>query len=422
MQLKDSKGQILQLADKPLGGGGEGDVYKVIGSTYRDCCVKIFHPGKIGPRKAKLDYMIKHPLNAPSNSVYRICWPIDFAYKGTELVGFIMPMSFEGSHSLYDINLKDGSAIFARTTERGMLNRTKLLYNISNVINILHQHGYLLADFKQQNILFTDSGKLSMIDIDSVQIAVNGKLIFELTAATAEYAYPKELHLLKEKKPLTPAWDIYSFSIVAYQVLLGIHPFTASTEAKDLRGGSITTPDQLMANNLFPFGSRSKEIFAKPPIHNYFLQLPKDVRNLFISTFDLSVPPPSMIQWKDTLKDTVNNGGLLANMFRANPKVPIFILTSDVPNNVKIGQQVTLTWETFHCDKLVVKGIDRSNVKGARIQVPQDRIVEVVASNRNTTITKKIVFSLTSLFCTRCGTKFEHDDDCYCTYCGTKRD
>lgn len=197
MQLKDSKGQLITIADSSFASGGEGDVYKVTGSLYKDCCVKIFHEGKMAARQSKLDYMVKHPLNAPNNSVYRICWPKEFVFKGNECIGFIMPLAFDNSHSLYDINLKDGSELFVRATERGMTNRMKVLYNIANVISIIHQHGYVLADFKPQNILFTDSGKISMIDMDSIQIVENGKLVYGSTAATAEYAYPKELHLLK---------------------------------------------------------------------------------------------------------------------------------------------------------------------------------------------------------------------------------
>lgn len=422
MQLKDSKGQSIVIADTPLASGGEGDVYRVTGSLYKDDCVKIFHIGKMSARRAKLDYMINHPLAAPGNSVYRICWPQDFVFKGNECVGFLMPLAFDGSHSLYDINLKDGSEVFARATERGMTNRMKVLYNIANVINIIHQHGYVLTDFKPQNILFTDAGKLSMIDMDSIQIVENRKLVFGSTAATAEYAYPKELHLLAKKQPLSSAWDVYSFAIVAYQILLGIHPFAASTEAKSANGGGVTTPDQLMANNMFPFGPRKREIFAKPPIHNYFLQLPKKLQEYFIQTFNIGAVPPSMAQWKDLIKDQIMNGALLPNMFRANPKVPIFVITSELPTNAKVGQWVTIEWEAFYCDKLIVMGVDRTGQNSARLYIPNDRTIEVVATNHNTTIRKKIVFTQTSLFCTRCGSKYENDDDLYCTHCGTKRE
>ena len=422
MQLKDSRGQSVIISDTSFAKGGEGDVYKVTGKLYKDCCVKIFHKGKMAARKSKLDYMIKHPLNAPKNSVYRICQPKEFVFKDRECIGFIMPLAFDGSHSLYDINLKDGSELFARATERGMTNRMKVLYNIANVISIIHKHGYVLADFKPQNILFTDSGKISIIDMDSIQIVKDGKLVYRSTAATAEYAYPKELYFLKNKKALTPSWDVYSYAIVAYQVLLGIHPFAASTEAKDARGGGITTPDQLMANNLFPFGPRKREIYAKPPIHNYFLQIHQSLQEYFIQTFDLNRVPPTMDEWKALIKDTVTNRGLLPNMFRAKPKLPIFILTSDLPSNPKVGQQVTIEWLVFNCDKLIIKGVDKTGVTSTRLNIPEDRTVEIVASNKNATTIKKIVFSITSLFCSNCGSNFEHINDLYCTQCGTKRE
>ena len=101
MQLKDYKGHSVTISNTAFASGGEGDVYKVTGTLYKNCCVKIFHEGKMAARKSKLDYMIKHPLNAPNNSVYRICWPIEFVQRGNECIGFIIPLAFDDSHSLY---------------------------------------------------------------------------------------------------------------------------------------------------------------------------------------------------------------------------------------------------------------------------------------------------------------------------------
>lgn len=423
MELKDSKGKFFIVDDTPFAHGGEGDVHIVTSTTYEGCCVKIFHPGKMNERKEKIEYQIKHSLSAPANAPYRICWPLDFAYQtNNECIGFIMHLAFDGSRSLYDINLKDGSDVFKRSTERGMTNRMRLLYNISNIIGILHQFGYVIADFKPQNVLFTESGKISMIDTDSVQIVNNGMLMYGTTAVTAEYAYPNEIQLLKAKKPLTSAWDIYSFAIVAYQILLGIHPFTASTDTRDAYGSNISTSEQLMSNNLFPFGPRSKDILAKPPIHNYFLQLHKTLRLLFIQTFDLAQTPPHINEWRKALKDVISNNLVVSNLFRVNPKVPIFILTKDLPENAKEGQAVNIEWITHNCEKLIIKGIDRSNENSAKLVIPSDRTVDVVATNQNATTTIKILFPLPSLFCTRCGTKFDNDEDLYCTNCGAKRE
>ena len=419
MQLKDSKGQIVYIEDIPFAHGGEGDVHKVIGTLYTDCCVKIFHNGKIACRKAKLEYMIKHPLVAPKNSNYRICWPIDFVFNGNDCVGFVMILSFPSSHLLYEIYLKEGSDFFERTTERGISNRLKLLYNISNAISILHVSGYLLVDFKPQNILFTNSGKISMIDMDSVQIVVDGNLKFGSTAITLEYAYPKELHKITAHLPLTTSWDVYGFAIVCYQILMGVHPFAASTNVV-----GVSTQDQLMSNNLFPFGSRRKDIFTVPPPHYYYLMLEKNLRKLFVETFDLTKIPPSMFVWKNTLKDVIQNGVVVPNQLKTELKNgnPLFFLVSDMPENCNVNDLVDLEWKTFNCQKLIVKGVDSTGANIVKVSVPEDRIIEIVASNPKATIKKKIIFSVISLFCAQCGTNFEFTDNKYCSNCGAKRE
>lgn len=419
MQLQDSKGQVIYIEDKPLAHGGEGDVHRVTGSLYADCCVKIFHKGKIEGRKAKLEYMIQHPLVAPASSNYRICWPKDFVYIGQQCVGFLMILAFPVSHPLYDIYLKDESVLFERETQRGMLNRLRLLFNISNAINILHASGYVLTDFKPQNVLFTDSGKISMIDMDSIQIVENGVLKFGSTALTPEYAYPKEISRITTKLPLSTAWDVYSYGIVAYQMLMGIHPFTVST---NLSG--ISTQDQLMSNNLFLFGPRRKDIHAAPPLHYYYVKLDKSLRLLFARTFDLTKTPPVMSEWKDVLKKIIKEEAIYPNTVKSDLKsgMPLFFLLSEIPDNVNANDIVTLEWKTFNCQKLIVKGQDRTNTSSARVYVPDDRAIEIVASNAKNTINKKIVFAITSLFCTQCGTRFANPDDNYCTHCGVKRE
>lgn len=419
MQLKDSKGQVIYVEDKPSAHGGEGDVHRVTGSLYADCCVKIFHEGKMAGRKAKLEYMIQHPLAAPANSNYRICWPKDFVYNGQQCVGFLMILAFSDSHSLYDIYLKEGSVLFERETQRGMLNRLRLLYNISNAINNLHASGYVLTDFKPQNILFTDSGKISMIDMDSIQIVANGVLKFGSTALTLEYAYPKEISRIAAKQPLSTAWDVYSYGVVAYQMLMGIHPFTASTNVP-----GVSTQDQLMSNNLFLFGPRRKDIHAAPPPHYYYAKLDKSLRLLFAKTFDLTKIPPVMSEWKDVLKKVIQEETIYPNTVKSDLKsgMPLFFLLSEIPDNVNINDIVTLEWKTFNCQKLIVKGQDRTNTSSARVYVPDDRTIEIVASNAKNTIKKKIVFAITSLFCTQCGTRFANPEDNYCTHCGAKRE
>ena len=113
MILRDSQNAVMQIENNYFASGGEGNVYRIISpNKYKDYCIKIFHGDKIYSRLSKLEYMINHPLRIPSNTQYRICWPIDFVYKNDKKVGFIMPLAFSGSKSLYSLYLKDDNPVF----------------------------------------------------------------------------------------------------------------------------------------------------------------------------------------------------------------------------------------------------------------------------------------------------------------------
>lgn len=422
MKLSDSKGNTITVEDSPFAKGGEGDVHKIISSNYSGYCVKIFHPGKMAGRREKLEYMISHPIKAPEKSAYKVCWPMSLCFKDSVCIGFIMPLSFDNSHSLYDIYLKDGSNIFKRSTKRGMINRLKILYNISNMLVIMHTMGYVMVDFKPQNILFTESGKISIIDLDSIQITHNGQLLFGYSAVTPDYAYPRELPSLQNNLPLTPQWDEFAFAIVAYQILLGIHPFAASTNAKDAKGNNISSSAQLMANNLFPFGPRKNDIKAKPPIHYYFLQLPDKLRTLFIQSFDLKQFPPTMSEWSDYIRMLIVSDKVEPNMFGAIPKEPIFILTSNLPEESDSNGNVKISWKALFCDSLMINKKECIGLNEASFKLPNNNSLVVTASNANKTITHHILIQRLSLYCTKCGFQYEFPDDLYCSYCGKKRD
>lgn len=233
MTLRDSQNTAILIESNYFASGGEGNVYRIISpNKYQNYCVKLFHGDKVFSRLDKLEYMINHPLRIPSNTQYKICWPTDFVYNNSQPVGFIMPLAFSGSKSLYSLYLKDDNSIFDRRKDYGIRNRFKLLFNIANAISNLHHHGYIIVDFKPQNLLFSDAGQISLIDLDSIQIMLGDLLLYSPTAFTQEYAYPKEINNISQKKPCSKYWDTYSFAIVAYQLLTSIHPFIASSNLK----------------------------------------------------------------------------------------------------------------------------------------------------------------------------------------------
>jgi len=421
MILLDSKNNEIIIESSPFARGGEGIIYKVVQSPYQDCCVKYFHKGKMDTRIGKIDYMIKHQLAAPVNSQYRICWPLDFVYSKAKPVGFIMPLSFKGSHSLYDIYLTDENHVFDRRTKEGVENRLKLLYNIANAINILHVAGYALVDFKPQNILFTDSGQISMIDMDSIQISKKNQLLFPATAYTIEYAYPKELHCIGQNRVITSRWDCYSFSIVAYQMLFGVHPFTASTEKKDKYGNDISGLADLMINNMFPFGPRKNDIKITPIIQNYFYYLAPKLQEIFIDSFNLDEPMPDMDVWISVLLNLIQSNRFEENFFRQNPKPPIFIINEKKVVKRRGEDFLELKWSCFYCERIYINDIDVTTLTETTILIPKSREVVISFQNKFSTKEQVLSFIQESIFCIKCGCRFSAESDIYCTHCGTKR-
>lgn len=419
MRLKRSNGQEIIIEDTPFAKGGEGSIYYIKTNNYKDSCVKLFHQGKLSSRKAKLDYMISHQLMAPINSQYRICWPSEYVFDGTNCVGYIMPLAFSGSWSLYEIYLDDSNDVFKRTEKTGIENRYKLLYNIAQAINILHQSGYVFVDFKLQNILCSNIGQISMIDLDSIQICEKKKLLYPATAYTIEYSYPQEIGKIGQDQIISSQWDCYSFSIVAYQTLLGIHPFTASTNKTTPSGEHISGLPDLMSNNLFLFGPRKADIYAYPPIQNYFYLLPEEIQTMFVRTFDLSSNPPNMVEWLSGIYGVVNNKTAVENPFWATPKPPIVIFHK--PQKTADGKYFIVNFICSYCDKIEYRGKTLPFDKPLMIENDIQEIFVLSSNNFKKNVSYKLMLQIKSLYCIICGKKFDDTTDIYCTNCGTKR-
>lgn len=417
MILKNSQNENIDIEDKPFAKGGEGAIFFIRNTNYNEFCVKIFHPGKIDSRIQKLEYMVQHPLSAPKSSLYKICWPSDFVFQDGNIVGFIMPLSFPHSKSLYDIYLSDDNTIFDRRRKKGVENRLKLLYNIATAIKALHLEGYVLVDFKPQNVLFTDIGQISVIDLDSLQIAPNKQILFQATAFTIDYAYPNEFSSIKNKAYISPKWDCYSFAVVAYQILLGIHPFTASTNLKDKYGNTISGLFDLMAGDLFPFGSHQDLIAVIPPPQYYFFSLPPVIQNLFKKIFDLRLNDYCMNDWLFAIMDVLKSQEIIEpNLFRNTPHTPIVIIIKQEEKK----DFIYLKWKGFFCDNVKINKYDVTDAE--EIQIPiSEREITIYAYNSHGNQVQKVSIKHVSKYCINCGNQFYSNFDNFCTCCGMKR-
>jgi eukaryotic-like serine/threonine-protein kinase len=122
---------------------------------------------------------------------------------------------------------------FAEGSLRGLIearrreNRTfscsetaRILWPVADVLDYLHQHGWLHMDIKPENILLADEDRALLADFGVAQ-----PFGAPLSRGTPAYVAPEII----EGGAVGAAADIYSLGVVAYEMLAGRPPFSGDT-------------------------------------------------------------------------------------------------------------------------------------------------------------------------------------------------
>lgn len=322
MVLYTSKKEKVILSDEPLAAGGEGEVRKVelCPSRFNDVCAKLyFKNGQTKDQERKIRFMVENPPDTVVGNGMMLAWPLETLYgEKNVFVGFIMPMAFPGSKKLVILTLptikKSYKEVWCkfdkeRDKKTALVSRLKLINNIAIPIHKLHATGkYVLKDFKPDNVLVTPKGMITIVDMDSIQICENGKVLFPGTAATADYMPPEfynENVGLDKSVPLDKSWDNFAVSEVFYQLLFGLKPYAVIPKSDEEDSNTIT---YCIARNLFPFGSHASLIAKIPKPHDNFYVVPPTIQNLFIRAFgDNPQERPQAMEWGQTIHNELRS-------------------------------------------------------------------------------------------------------------------
>lgn len=327
--------------------GGEGTVYIIgtIPGLQGNFCAKIYHNSFLAKHKddkyAKLSYMVGHrPQTLSDNSgMIQICYPTFLLFDspiGGNFIGYVMYLALENSTDLQKVAMNISKARFESLRRNGkpdkigeeiyqkfprprkpteinqLINRYKIIHNIASLINYLHQDGrYVIGDIKPENILMTTRAGISLVDVDSVQITDNHKLLFSNEASTPEYCPPEFLYNPKQVK--TISFDLFSMAVLFYQILIGTHPYT------------YTIPNQQKQNDIigniktgYYANGKKKKLINRPPCHLLFEKLPIPVQELFNRAFEGKPNQrPSALEWKEAMKKIISSGS-----FSTKPNKP----------------------------------------------------------------------------------------------------
>lgn len=166
---------------KPLGSGGEGDVWE---TDQKDIVVKVLK--NIGSeinlstnKRDKIEFMTNVELNRGN-----IIWPIEAVYKNNVFVGFTMK-------KISGISLLTYKSKHIKQISKQ--NLIKMILNILETLEYLHTRNIILGDIKFENFMIDQNNptKILFVDTDSYQIDR-----FPATKVTPAWA-PPELNGVK---------------------------------------------------------------------------------------------------------------------------------------------------------------------------------------------------------------------------------
>jgi serine/threonine protein kinase len=204
-----------------LGRGGMATVYLARDIKHgRDVAVKVVHP------------VVASALGA------------DLFLREIEIVAqlhhpHIVPLfdSGEADGSLYYVMpYEEGSTLRRRLVQDGLLSledAVLILRDIADALAYAHLHGVVHRDIKPDNVLL--SGRHAMVTDFGVAKAATDAAVVRGTGAgvtlgTPLYMAPEQL---KNDPGIDHRADIYSFGVLAYELLAGCPPFTSEKKGKE---------------------------------------------------------------------------------------------------------------------------------------------------------------------------------------------
>ncbi|XP_038638191.1 calcium/calmodulin-dependent protein kinase type 1-like isoform X3 [Scyliorhinus canicula] len=130
------------------------------------------------------------------------------------------------SHLYLIMELVSGGELFNRIIERGFYTErdaSKLIQQVLDAVNYLHQLGIVHRDLKPENLLYAspfDDSKIMISDFGLSKIEETGRFL-STACGTPGYVAPEIL----EQKPYGKSVDCWSIGIISYILLCGYPPF-----------------------------------------------------------------------------------------------------------------------------------------------------------------------------------------------------
>jgi DNA-binding helix-hairpin-helix protein with protein kinase domain len=273
-------GKTTQIGRK-LGQGGEGSVYEVpanhhwVAKLYNAC-----HLPDV-PKQAKLRFMA---TTADKELLSYAAWPQETLHTTTNgpVVGFMMPKISDRMpiHMLYSPAHRKQK--YPQATWGFLLFVAR---NTAAAFAAIHQHGHVLGDVNQGNVLVGADSKVVLIDTDSFQINANGTT--HLCKVGVPHFTPPELQggASFDRVPRVTNHDNFGLALLIFHLLFGgRHPYSGRPVAHRNDVGEVLERDiQAFRYAYSPDGQQRG--FDPPPNSIPITIAPRTIQDMFTLAF-----------------------------------------------------------------------------------------------------------------------------------------
>lgn len=292
----DSRGQTVRTGHK-LGSGGEGDVFEVEGRS--DLVAKIYHR-TVSPESAE---KLRLMTSLASESLMR-CAAVPVAVIGDrregQVSGILMPRvrGHLEIHSLYSpahrkthFPDKDWSFLIHVAT------------NIAAVFDTVHQHGLVIGDVNQGNILVSPRGTVVLIDCDSFQVNDAGRY-YPCEVGVAHFTPPELQGRSFQGLQRTVNHDLFGLAILIFHLLcMGRHPYAGRFVGQ----GDPPPIEKAIEEHRYAYSTSEKTLLVPPPQTLLLPAVMPGVAGLFERAFlkgsERSESRPDEGEWYRALRD-----------------------------------------------------------------------------------------------------------------------
>ena len=294
-----------RLAEPAIAGGGEGNIYSIVGDPGQVAKVYL-HPERVEQDKLRFMVMETHGYYGQLiNSA--IAWPLDALMDGEgQILGFVMKKC-PGVTKLAEV-LPDNSIDWGK--------KVIIAWNLCEIVQDVEKMNQCIGDMNPSNFgVDLKSGKVYAFDADSFHFRASTGRLYPCCVGIAEYYAPElqrqitrgqDMRTLDPEHTFSQQTDRFALAVLLFQLLFaGYHPFSARRLEKY---GSSTVVHRQSTNILNKVCAYFNPMPGTgiPKGAPQISIIPTEMQEMFRRAF-LTEDRPSATEWQGALSDLLRH-------------------------------------------------------------------------------------------------------------------